>query len=359
MTTALKAPFPYFGGKRAAAPLIWDLLGDPGGYVEPFAGSAAVFLSRPPFTGLRVETLNDADGWLANVWRSLQLAPEEVAMHCVGPVSEIDYHARLAWLQSRRGDWIPSWLEGDPENYDAKAAAWWLYVVACGIGDPFGKGPWVLHDGRLVDSRKLDVDPTAPGVIRNMPHLHNDRGILTHGINREIPHLSSAGQGIASQGLGGVPRGMVHLHNDHGYLTSDNLTNYFLRLSRRLERVRITCGDWKRVVTPAVGFATRSNPRVGFLLDPPYETSGDLYHHGDTDGALSAEVREWCVNQEHNPDVRIVLCGYLDEHDELLDHGWTKHTSRAGGSGYGKGTATDKERLWSSPSCQQSQGTLL
>lgn len=319
MTTALKAPFPYFGGKRAAAPLIWDLLGDPGGYVEPFAGSAAVFLSRPPFTGLRVETLNDADGWLANVWRSLQLAPEEVAMHCVGPVSEIDYHARLAWLQSRRGDWIPSWLEGDPENYDAKAAAWWLYVVACGIGDPFGKGPWVLHDGRLVDSRKLDVDPTAPGVIRNMPHLHNDRG----------------------------------------YLTSDNLTNYFLRLSRRLERVRITCGDWKRVVTPAVGFATRSNPRVGFLLDPPYETSGDLYHHGDTDGALSAEVREWCVNQEHNPDVRIVLCGYLDEHDELLDHGWTKHTSRAGGSGYGKGTATDKERLWSSPSCQQSQGTLL
>lgn len=25
-TTPLKAPFPYFGGKRAAAPLIWDLL---------------------------------------------------------------------------------------------------------------------------------------------------------------------------------------------------------------------------------------------------------------------------------------------------------------------------------------------
>ena len=335
MTTALKAPFPYFGGKRAAAPLIWDLLGDPGGYVEPFAGSAAVFLSRPPFTGLRVETLNDADGWLANVWRSLQLAPEEVAMHCMGPVSEIDYHARLAWLQNRRGDWIPSWLEGDPENYDAKAAAWWLYVVACGIGDPFGKGPWVLHDGRLVDARKLDKD------------------IANRGINRELPRLS------ANRGINGIPRGMVHLNHDRGYLTSDNLTNYFLRLSRRLERVRITCGDWKRVITPAVGFATRSNPQVGFLLDPPYETSGDLYHHGDSEGALSAEVREWCINQEHNPDVRIVLCGYLDEHDELLDYGWTKHTSRAGGSGYGKGTATDNERLWSSPSCQQSQGTLL
>ena len=43
----LRAPFPYFGGKRRAAPIIWAALGDPGGYVEPFAGSAAVLLARP------------------------------------------------------------------------------------------------------------------------------------------------------------------------------------------------------------------------------------------------------------------------------------------------------------------------
>lgn len=40
----LVAPFPYFGGKRRAAPIIWRELGDPAGYVEPFAGSAG----RPP-----------------------------------------------------------------------------------------------------------------------------------------------------------------------------------------------------------------------------------------------------------------------------------------------------------------------
>ena len=34
MTVELTAPFPYFGGKRRAAPMIWDV-GDPGGYVEP------------------------------------------------------------------------------------------------------------------------------------------------------------------------------------------------------------------------------------------------------------------------------------------------------------------------------------
>ena len=74
--SSLSAPFPYFGGKRRAAPLIWDMIGDPGGYVEPFAGSAAVLLARPQFTGRRVETINDADGWLVNAWRSIRLSPD-------------------------------------------------------------------------------------------------------------------------------------------------------------------------------------------------------------------------------------------------------------------------------------------
>jgi hypothetical protein len=31
-----KAPFPWYGGKRKAAPLIWERFGDVGHYVEPF-----------------------------------------------------------------------------------------------------------------------------------------------------------------------------------------------------------------------------------------------------------------------------------------------------------------------------------
>lgn len=34
----LKAPFSWFGGKSRAAELIWDRLGDPANFVEPFAG---------------------------------------------------------------------------------------------------------------------------------------------------------------------------------------------------------------------------------------------------------------------------------------------------------------------------------
>lgn len=42
--TALKAPFPYFGGKRVVAPEVWRRFGDTPNYVEPFFGSGAVLL---------------------------------------------------------------------------------------------------------------------------------------------------------------------------------------------------------------------------------------------------------------------------------------------------------------------------
>lgn len=121
---SLRAPFPYFGGKSRAASIVWRALGDPAGYVEPFAGSAAVLLGRPTFRGRRTETLNDADGWLVNAWRAIRSDPAAVAVHAVGPVTEIDYHARLAWLQERRTPDLVAWLEGDPEVCDAKAAGW-------------------------------------------------------------------------------------------------------------------------------------------------------------------------------------------------------------------------------------------
>jgi len=39
--TSLRAPFPWFGGKRRIAPAIWPALGAVDNYVEPFAGSLA------------------------------------------------------------------------------------------------------------------------------------------------------------------------------------------------------------------------------------------------------------------------------------------------------------------------------
>ena len=297
---SLAAPFPYFGGKRRAAPTIWREFGDPAGYVEPFAGSAAVLLARPAFKGRRVETINDADGWLVNVWRAIQLSPHETAAHAFGPVSEIDYHARLAWLQERRTPELVSWLEGDPEAHDPKAAAWWLYVLACGIGDPFGAGPWRVIDGMLTDTR-------------------------------ELPHLGDAGMGVLA---------------------------YFDRLAARLARVRITCGDWRRVTTPSVtrsgvgGDGTRA-----IFLDPPYATSGDLY--AESSAGISDEVRDWCTTNAAG--MRVILCGYDTEHDALLDRGWVVIDGKAGGgAGYSTNAANGRrERLWLSPECISAHQDVL
>jgi site-specific DNA-adenine methylase len=344
MTAPLNAPFPYFGGKRRAAQLVWDALGDPGGYVEPFCGSAAVLLARPRFTGRRVETLNDADGWLVNTWRAIQHAPDQVATHAHGPVTEIDYHARLAWLQERRGPDLIAWLEGDPEAHDPKAAGWWLYVAACGIGDPWDPGPWRIIDGHLRNTRELPhLGNAGQGVNRELPHLGN----AGQGVNRELPHLGNAGRG--------VNRELPHL-GDAGQ-GAERLTAYMRALADRLTRVRITCGDWQRVLKPSVLRATATNPAIGIFLDPPYEVGADLYA-ATTDSDISAQVRAWCTSAN---GYRIVLAGYDQDHDALLELGWTKTEGKAGsGAGYNTDPkAGRRERLWLSPECHIAQPDLF
>lgn len=89
---ARKAPFPWFGGKSKAAPLVWRLLGDVEHYCEPFAGSLAVLLNRPhpcnrPYHS---ETVNDIDGFIVNAWRAIAADPDGVAEAASWPVTEAD-----------------------------------------------------------------------------------------------------------------------------------------------------------------------------------------------------------------------------------------------------------------------------
>lgn len=71
----MRAPFPWFGGKSLAAPLIWRAFGNVPNYVEPFAGSLAVLLARPGGAG-KCETANDKDGLIANFWRAVAAQPD-------------------------------------------------------------------------------------------------------------------------------------------------------------------------------------------------------------------------------------------------------------------------------------------
>lgn len=340
----LKAPFPWFGGKRRVADIVWRALGPVDNYVEPFAGSLAVLLGRPDEA--RTETVNDADHFLANFWRALAAAPEEVARWCDWPVNEADLIARHLWLVNSGAARVRG-LESDPDFYDAKVAGWWVWGINSWIGSGWcaGKGPWRLgKDGKIEDARQL-------------PHL----GTAGQGVNRQLPHLGNAGRGVQSRGdftSGGA--GAPSCSWDQSLCRDGEpmVYGYFRALAARLRTVRVCCGDWKRVLTNG---ATAYGNTVGVFLDPPYlgdVRTSDLYRVDDH--TIAHAVRDWALAHGDDPRFRIVLAGYESEHEAHMPPSWRRFAYSAS-KAYGTTAAVGKrngndanrhlERLWMSPHC--------
>lgn len=328
----LNAPFPYFGGKSKIAHEVWLRFGNVANYVEPFFGSGANLLARPKneWCDGRVETVNDLNGYIANFWRAVQHDPNAVAYYADWPVNENDLHARHAWLTAQRDD-IQLRLEGDPDWFNAKIAGWWVWGMSCWIGGGFcsGQGTWQQIDGELVNVK----GNAGLGVYRKLPHLRN----AGMGVNRKRPHLSGAGMGV---------------HRKRP------LTEWMFALSERLRRVRVCCGDWKRVCAPSVTF---THGVTGVFLDPPYsaKTGRNMNCYGHTDnGDVAHAVRAWAIEHGANPLMRIALCGYDGEH--VMPDGWAVFAWKANG-GYGSqrknGTNENshRERIWFSPACLSCQ----
>ena len=312
----IRSPYPWFGGKSTVAGVVWQRLGDVRNFVEPFFGSGAMTLARPhwPFddTQNRIETVNDKDGFVANFWRALNTAPDEVYEWCNWPVNEADLHARHFWLvNSEHSRTLLRRLKDDPEHYDAKVAGWWVWGICQWIGSG-----WCHHPE-----------------WQQLPHLGNaGRGI--HRPSQQLPHLGNAGRG-------------------------DELHDYIHLLADRMRRVRVCCGDWSRVCGPT---PTVKQGLTGVFLDPPYnadaERDGDLYAVDDL--SIWNDDREWCKEFGNDKRIRICLAGYAGEgHEELESLGWTVLEWKARG-GYGSqsdGEETNgrenakKERLWFSPHC--------
>ncbi|MCG3177482.1 MAG: hypothetical protein MOGMAGMI_02456 [Candidatus Omnitrophica bacterium] len=322
----MKSPFPYFGGKSRVTNLVWQRFGDVPNYVEPFFGSGAMLLARPDDHDWphRTETVNDADGMVANFWRAVSHDPEQVAQWADWPVSECDLHARHAWLIGQRED-LTRRLEGDPDFYDAKVAGWWLWGICLWIGGCWcsAQGPWRVVDGELLR--------IGNGQKRQLPHL----GDAGRGINRQLPHLGNAGMGVCDE-------------------WSEHLLSIMQELANRLRRVRVCCGDWQRVCgpTPTTKFGT-----TGVFLDPPYSDVANRAEVYATDcEQVAHRVRDWCLARGTDPDLRIALCGYEGEHDALEADGWDVVAWKAkGGYGsHGDTTGRDnatRERIWFSPHC--------
>lgn len=79
MTTTVRPPFAYFGGKTTLGHRIAALLPAHRHYIEPYAGSLAVLLAKPR---AQFETVNDLDQDLVLFWRVLRERGDELASVC-------------------------------------------------------------------------------------------------------------------------------------------------------------------------------------------------------------------------------------------------------------------------------------
>lgn len=222
-----------------------------------------------------------------------------------------------------------------------------------GVHAPPPENPSENCPGSGVESVALWQQP--PGLSRNAITGAVGASLRTDGggfdVAQQIPDLAgdsgAAGRAIHGSGLG-----------------NGAVLRWFSDLQVRLRRVRVVCGDWARVVTPAVTYGIGL---TGVFLDPPYsaEAGRDKYIYSSEDLEVAHVVRAWCVENGDNPALRIALCGYQGEHDELEAIGWEVHAWRAQGgyanqnqSGRGMNNRT-RERIWFSPHCIKGQGQLF
>jgi hypothetical protein len=425
----LRAPFPWFGGKSRVSHLVWERFGDVRNYVEPFAGSLAVLLGRP--FEARVETVNDANAYLANFWRALageNADPDAVAYYADWPVNEADLHARHRWLVETAKERTERVMT-DPDYFDPKVAGWWVWGQCLWIGSGWCQRPeWTgrahcVRSARGIHAKQMRADrsggragllsDTVQESVSTHGHVgdeskHKKRPVLGRGkgrgalsrvdependgkhangtaaenivdwrprpdlsssngrgesvkVSRKRPLLTGMGEGVGVNKVS-LSRQKPMLAGDSGAAGRGNTATgfdlrtggiyvYMRELAERLRRVRVCCGDWGRVVTPAV---TTCIGTTGMFLDPPYHAPGTersaVYTHDNA--TIWHEVRDWAIANGDDPKLRIALCGYEGDHN--IPDSWTCVSWKASG-GYGRsarGKANrERERIWFSPHC--------
>lgn len=397
MSDILKAPYPFFGGKSRIAGLVWSRFGRVDNYVEGFFGSGAMLLGRPVECGANplelwphcfgTETVNDADGYIANFHRALQYAPDEVAGHADHQVNEIDLHSWHRTLVDSR-ERVERMLT-DPKYYDAELAGRWVWGISQWIG-----GDWCprraepeerLPRGLRKDGSTEQRRPRLGGGGRS----GGENGVHRASLHQKMPAVGGNGDG--GQSIGGVHSkrlaqkrpaiggrghpgsvGGVHgkrlsqqmpaiaasgtdatgtgIHAAFFEEKTGALYDYFRALSARLRRVRVVCGDFARVLGPSV---TWRHGMTAVMLDPPYADAEHAITYSGG-GNVWERTTRWCEENGGNPLLRIALCGYSGSWEP--PSGWTAVRWKAhggyGSQGNGRGRENaERECVWFSPAC--------
>lgn len=228
---------------------------------------------------------------MPNFFRAMAAAPDKVFAATLCPVSEADLHARHAYLVEQRES-LAARVLGDPRYFDAVLAGWWAWGACVNLAGAWcdGRGPWRRVKGRL-------IKVGAPGISRSIPRLTSRPTVAT-------------------------------------------MAKWVARLHERLKSVRITCGDWARVLKPSV---TTHLGLTGAMLDPPYLDSESMY---SCSAACANDVADWAKENGDNPLFRIVLCGH--EGDYAMPASWRR---RLWDRPHYRAKNPQRECLWFSPHC--------
>ena len=379
----ISAPFPYYGGKRRVAGLIWDKFGNPTRYLEPFAGSLAVLLHRD--TPCETEVVSDTDGYICNAWRSLQRDPDATAFHADYPTIHHDLTARQHTLIKWHFE-NSTRLSTDPDYFDPQIAGWWIWGTSNWIGSNYAgiRGdnpvdntiPMVRTDngGRGVsiqrrtypvsDSRpNVNGRPSGKGVQSNrkaypvsdsrphIKHVNGGQGVSQQ--RRQFPvsgkrpsiERTTGGQGVSANrkaypvtdGRPSIqPRGGGNgiSAQNRSFTTNEAIYDYFRLLANRLRRVTTLNRPFDGFISPSIlGNTTTQVTDTAIFLDPPYRVStgrhSTLYSSdiAGTSEDVAVTAYEWAI--KHGDRFKIAYCCH--EGDFEIPSNWTAITDEFNG----------------------------
>lgn len=125
MSGAVSA-FPYIGGKSQLAPRIVSYLPDHDCYVEPFAGSAAVLLTKPRS---QIEVLNDLDRDIVHFFETVRQRPDELA----------EFIRNTPYSREVYDEWTEEYYSGRRDDDPVVRAGKWVYLRYASFGGKYGR----------------------------------------------------------------------------------------------------------------------------------------------------------------------------------------------------------------------------
>lgn len=167
-------------------------------------------------------------------------------------------------------------------------------------------------------------------------------------------HLPSLGNDKGIHGVSAPPGTFLHALQTFTVPDAPPAFDWFLRLSMRLRRVRVACGDFERVLGDSVlgkGKNVGGRRPCAVFLDPPYGHDRRCpYLYGEESANVAQRAADWAREHGNDPDLRIALCGYDGEHS--MPANWTVHHWKAA-RGYANADNENrsKETIWFSPHC--------